>query len=97
MEHEIIRGDWYVVDGNQGIEVIPGELATVADMSSETWRPVPEELADYCESGRCLSVERKTGWGARLSMPGYLDCTEWTLHDTEEQARAYLTETYEES
>jgi hypothetical protein len=31
---------------------------------------------------------------ARMSAPGYLDCTEWTAHDTEEQAQRYLLDTY---
>lgn len=31
-----------------------------------------------------------TGHGARLSAPGYLDCTEWSIFDTEQEAREYL-------
>ena len=40
------------------------------------------------------SVECKEGWGARLSAPGYMDCTEWAVYDTEEEARAELEEMY---
>ena len=36
------------------------------------------------------------GYGARLSAPGYLDCTEWAVFDTPEQAQAYLDEYYPE-
>ena len=35
------------------------------------------------------------GYGARLSAPGYLDCTEWTVFDTEKEAREFLKETYD--
>ena len=33
-------------------------------------------------------------WGARLSAPGYLDCTEWCVFDTEAEAAQYLLDTY---
>lgn len=36
--------------------------------------------------------ERK--YGARLSASGYLDCTDYTIHDTEKEAAEYLVETY---
>ena len=35
-----------------------------------------------------------TGYGARLSAPGYMDCTDWTVFDTEQEAIDYLAETY---
>ena len=34
------------------------------------------------------------GYGARLSAPGYLDCTEWAVFETEDEAREYLEEMY---
>ena len=34
------------------------------------------------------------GYGARLSAPGYLDCTDWTVFDTEQEAIDHLEETY---
>jgi len=34
------------------------------------------------------------GFGARLSAPGYLDCTEWAVFDTLEEAREYIQEQY---
>jgi len=34
------------------------------------------------------------GYGARLSAPGYLDCTEWAVFDTVAQAEQYLEEMY---
>lgn len=36
----------------------------------------------------------KVQYLARMSAPGYLDCTGWTAHDTEEQAQRYLLDTY---
>lgn len=34
--------------------------------------------------------------GARLSADGYMDRTDWTIHDTEEEAKEYLEEAYPE-
>jgi len=36
------------------------------------------------------------GFGARLSAPGYLDCTEWAVFETEEEANQYLDELTED-
>jgi hypothetical protein len=52
-----------------------------------------EDLQQYCE-GKVLSWEPRIGYGARLSAPGYLDCTEWSVFDTPEEAQAYLDENY---
>jgi hypothetical protein len=48
--------------------------------------PVPTALRDYCQNLTCWSINLIEGWGARLSAPGYLDCTEWTVWDTREEA-----------
>ncbi len=68
--------------------------------SSEGTFYIPAEMASLCESDFGIAdiyeVEMKEGYGARLSMPGYLDCTDWTVHDTSEEAFEYLEETYED-
>ena len=40
------------------------------------------------------AVAIRQGHGARLSAPGYMDCTEWTVFDTEADAAQYLLDTY---
>ena len=47
--------------------------------------------------GTIQSWENIQGYGARLSAPGYLDCTEWAVFDTVEEALSYLAEMYEEN
>jgi hypothetical protein len=37
-------------------------------------------------------VEIITGYGARLSAPGYLDCTDWAVFDSRAAAEVYLDE-----
>lgn len=39
-------------------------------------------------------VETVEGYGARMSAPGYLDCTEWAVFDSADEAEAYLREYY---
>jgi len=48
-----------------------------------------------CVTGEVYSTQviRKKH-GARLSASGYLDCTDWTIHDTVKEAMEYLVETY---
>ena len=90
MEPEIIGCDYWEVSANHGeTHYVP------CDVESD-----PAELADYVDGTIDLDddgkpiAERKTGFLARLSAPGYMDCTDWTAHDTEDEARAYLAETF---
>ena len=54
-----------------------------------------DKIRDYVEDTP-ESWENVKGYGARLSAPGYLDCTEWTIFDTAEEAEKYLTDEYPE-
>jgi hypothetical protein len=59
------------------------------------WKGAVAALREYCE-GRIQSVESVTGRGARMSAPGYMDCTEWAVFDSEEEANAHLDDMYGE-
>lgn len=37
-------------------------------------------------------ITLRRGYGTRLSAPGFLDCTEWTVFKTLKEARDYLKE-----
>ena len=82
MQPEVWHGSCWKVDTDNGIELYPCDYFdsfSVADMTD-------------CDED---DIERVTGFFARLSAPGYLDCTEWSgPFKTEAEARAYLTETY---
>lgn len=56
---------------------------------------VAKTIRQYTE-GEPETWENIKGVGARLSAPGYLDCTPWSVFETEEQAFAYLDEYYPE-
>ena len=55
-----------------------------------------EAVSDYTENDpdKIYSIEIRKGFGARLSAPGYMDCTPWTVFETQELAEKYLEETY---
>jgi hypothetical protein len=64
-------------------------------MSDEDRDATIEKIQPYVEDTP-QSWENIKGYGARLSAPGYLDCTDWTVFDTKEEAIAYLDEYYPE-
>lgn len=67
----------YHVDTECGTEIVPADLVGTIDLGTE---PTCEEwkgLLTFLEGSRIHGVERHEGWYARLSAPGYLDCTSW--------------------
>lgn len=53
-----------------------------------------KEFLQYTEASSLEHVSVREGYGARLSAPGYLDCTEWTVFDSVDQANEYLNENF---
>jgi hypothetical protein len=56
--------------------------------------PIPSLLKDFCENREAWRIDLVEGYGARLSASGYMDCTEWSVFETEKEARDYLEEMY---
>jgi len=79
---------WYQIDGNCGITNVPFEVIGKASLRSVA------KFRDYYEGSDIYRVELVIGYGARLSAPGYMDCTEWSVFDTRDEAEAYLQEMY---
>ncbi len=85
MEPEILHGHWYKMEGDNGTMYVWG---------MDVWNH--NELDSYYDG--TLDEEETTtvlGYGARLSAPGYMDCTDWCVFDTEKEASEYLQETYD--
>lgn len=78
------RRDWWEVDGTSGIEFFD-----CADFTKE-------QAKENYSGLKVWTVEKTTGYGARLSAPGYLDCTEWSVFETEKEAAEYLLDMYGE-
>ena len=84
MQKEIYFSKAWVVDSHWGIQVVPYELCNKDGLEDF----IDGKIGDHWE------IVVKEGWLARMSMPGYMDCTEWTIHDSEEEAEQYLNEYY---
>lgn len=63
------------------IEMIDGETCAIP-LDCFNWFDMSETLKE-------LEIKRNA-YGARTHAPGYLDSTEWTVFDTEEEALEYL-------
>jgi hypothetical protein len=93
-EIETNAGTWFVdvddVDGGKFAESLAGGLEL------DTWAlaQLEKDYLQYTEGSRLEGLSVREGYGARLSAPGYMDCTEWTVFDTEQEANDYLEETY---
>lgn len=91
MKPQVYRGGYFAVETSAGTEIVPD------DVIGRTCGTAGEAFANYCE-GSILDpdecVEWREGFLARMSAPGYLDCTHWTAHATESAARQYLADNY---
>ena len=55
----------------------------------------PESFDEYCETGTPIEIDCVFGYFARMSAPGYTDCTEWIgPFDTEDEAKQHLDDYY---
>jgi len=81
---EAMESTWTVIDGMNGMSFYPEDFT------------IMDAIQDYGFEGIC-SLEIEYGWGARYTMPGFLDCTEWLgVFPTEESAIKVLKYTYDE-
>ena len=105
MQPQIEQGYWWCVETSNGTESFPGDLyhdecVAVGDTydadNCEWFDEVATGLLQYCEGKDIQYFQLRKGWGCRLSAPGYMDCTEWSVFDTREAAEGYLKETYPE-
>ncbi len=66
LQPEVVEGPWWYCDG---YEPIPAEYTTKGMYCSENGIVEPDK------------VELYHGYGGRMMMPGYMDCTEWVFAD----------------
>ena len=75
---------WFAVDGSGGTCFYPSIY--IAEGEARAAYQDVFGTVDTCEVIQ--------GHGSRLSAPGYLDCTDWCVFDTESEACQYLLDTY---
>lgn len=91
MQKEIRKDTYFEIETTEGTAIVPGHV------SPRTCATVAEFFAHYV-TGNILNpdelIEVKEGWVARMSAPGYLDCTEWGAYPSYDDAYAALEEMY---
>ena len=107
MEPDIVQQPCIEIETEYGIEYVPLWVLCNphTNMMASDWGIMLKELR-YDDAFDLLSdyIDGRTRWGqpelhvdswmARLHMPGYIDSTDWTLHESEESALAYLVDNY---
>ena len=91
MQQQIYESYYFEIETTAGTEIVPADV-----IGRYALTPV-ESFLNYLE-GTPLDpdgdAQVEHGWLARLSAPGYMDCTDWSAHKTEQEAREYLEEMY---
>jgi hypothetical protein len=100
MKKEINKGSAYCVETTDGFELIPmdvvGDIGLAGYIDStdgDRFTSAVESLDDYV-SGQVYSIERVEGYLGRLTMPGYMDATDWVFGDSESAVSEMLDELY---
>lgn len=103
MQPVIYKSRYFEVDTTQGTDYVPADLVNYGDLIKVGEIKDREDgpsivglmtvLEQYTE-GSIDNVMLKEGWLARLSAPGYMDCTDWSAHDSEDEAAQYLIDQY---
>lgn len=92
MQPDIQPSGWFAVDTSEGTEIVPEDVFGFSGLSIRASR------LDSFVAGRILDpseqVEKRSGWIARLSARGYLDCTDWSGHASADASARYLIDTY---
>jgi hypothetical protein len=97
MQQQIIWDKWYEVETAHGTWFLPQDVIGKLSLNWRNWKRNVAKVLPYLEIWRAdqvYSIARTKGYGARLSAPGYLDCTEWSVFPTEEEAQEYLDDVY---
>jgi hypothetical protein len=93
MKPEIVGPtEWWEVETNQGTYYVQCEFVGRENVKAVA---LLDYLPETTDTSDIMRWEFKSGYGARLSMPGYLDCTDWSVHDTEREAKDCLAEEHE--
>jgi len=75
-------------------EIVEGDWWQIETREGTEWLP-----ADVCQPSDArepiISAQLVHGWGCRLSMPGYVDATDWSVCDTHDEARGLLIDMYD--
>src|SRR5262245_59555247 len=96
MQPEISHETWITIDGRHGAETFPASLVQLPfheELDSEAIQDCLDQWAgftSYVNSADVHEIDIREGFGARFSAPGYMDATDWTVFETEQEAIEFL-------
>lgn len=93
MQPAIDNAGYFLVETSIGTECVPADVIGHFRQGGIVARAFTEYVEGEVNEPD-LGVEYHFGWIARLSARGYTDCTDWTWHDTYEEAAQHLIDTY---
>jgi hypothetical protein len=99
MQPFVEYGEWVEIDGSCGITYVPSDIFSCDSLQAikdaeDTTDELIALVRDYYESSTIYSITVTKGFGARMSASGYMDCTEWSVFETEAEAVEYLEDYY---
>ena len=86
MQPQVVFGWWLNFEDKEGGHSV--------DVDKPERHSLCYRHAKQYATGEVVAAAYVEKWGARLSAPGYMDCTEWCLFDTQKEAAQYLIDTY---
>lgn len=103
MMPQIVKQKWVEIDGPEGIEWLPLDLWGEQELKNilaeihakKTNNKLAQKLLEMTRNQTFFESKVIEGFGARLSAPGYLDCTDWCVFISETEARKYIEERYD--
>lgn len=91
MKPQIYQGRYFQVNTSAGLETVPCDVVGSRGLAR------PDDMLAFLEGvpdDPSETIQSEYGWIARMSAPGYMDCTDWTAHKTWGAASRYLSDTY---
>ncbi len=93
MQPQVYKDSFFRVETTAGTEIVP------SDVQGRTVATHVDAMLDYLEGAPLdpdALIECEEGYVARMSAPGYLDCTAWAAFKTAQEAVDYLQDMYGE-
>jgi len=101
MRAQIREDDWIKIETSHGVQWLEKDVVGVPKewngefvgcfSDYDLWEIFTNHFAIYY-TGSATSFEVVHGFGARLSAPGYLDCTDWCVFNTVGEALDHIKE-----
>jgi hypothetical protein len=90
------KRDWFAMDGPQGITFIDAaDAPELRPFENGDFSAFANDIRGHARKyygSEVWNVDKVTGYGIRSSLPGFMDCTEWSVYETLEEAEAAFDE-----